>query len=413
MDWFHSLSSQNGTIVHASPVVTSTQNGAPARHVSVLPSNSSSAHLKGSAWENDVDVSTEEAGKPSSVKVRGSKQLRGKRLKEMKAALLQNEDRGVKEGTRDAENDLFTSDTVPSHSTPMVGKKPSKRKNLAVEMDQEDAENLRGQFTDFTFKPRQKLTHADLSVGNTDSSIFLRDNIHEQTEPARPQIQEKGSDERSLSCSHWPAEGGSSTEKFVLGDKNKAEISSEDSRAKKGSFVETEHQQRLLSRPNRLSPCDNDDNPDKQSQSPTKTKVASSTLAKLSRFSFIASSEKKSGDKTMEAEAKTVINTTANNTTTSAREENVNKHTTRTTGSQKNTALHTKKNITAEATKIRTLAPQTGNTRTETSRVHEAVGNPMKRRCFELGPAGLFTGHSLFSSSVIDDDDDDLDVEWN
>ncbi|KAI7800133.1 putative DNA helicase MCM9, partial [Triplophysa rosa] len=430
LDWFHSLSSPacTGTIVHTSPIITSTQSGAAAQHMSELPSNSSSAHLKGSAWENDVDVCTEEAGKPASVKDRGSKKLRGKRLKEMKASLLLCEDR-----TGDSENDLenvFISDMVPSHSTPTAGKKPSKRKSPAIslpEMDQdpESAENLRSKFTSFTFKPRNRLTHADQSAGDTGSSIFLKDNIHERTEPAVPPMLKKETDERIQSGPRRPAEGSSSKEKPLLGDENKpkdlsSEVSSKDSRAKK----RTENHRQLLARANSFSPGENSDTNSNRPQSPTEQvhpniKVASSTLAKLSRFSFIALAEEKPGDETTPTPplAKTVISTSANNTTTSAREEIVNKRTStlaHITGSQKNTTLQTKKN----ATEIRTITPQTGNARTETSSVHKAAeqtaGNPMKRRCFELGsrgPAGLLTGHSLFSSSVLDDDD--LDVDWN
>lgn len=382
--------------------------------MSELPSNSSSAHLKGSGWENDVDVSTEEAGKPSSVKDRGSKKLRGKRLKEMKAALLQSEDR-----TADAENDLenvFISDTVPFQRTPMAGKKTSKRKSPAVslpeiEQEFESAENVRFNFTNFTFKPRKRLSHADQSAGDTHLNIFPKDNIHERAEPAVPQMCEKASDERIQSRSHRPAEGSRTKEKLLLGDKNKPV--SEDSRAKKEKFSETENHQQLPSRPNNVSPGENG-NTNKRPQSPTKqdhlkTKVASSTLAKLSRFSF----EEKSSDKTTTAppEAKTA----GENTATRAREEIVNKRTNSSahiTGSQKNTTLQTKKNITSEATEIKTITPQTGVTRTETN--GQTAGNPMKRTCFELGsggPAGLLSGLSLFSSSVLDDDD--LDVEWN
>ncbi|XP_056619591.1 DNA helicase MCM9 isoform X1 [Triplophysa dalaica] len=432
LDWFHSLSTPagTGTIIHTSPIITSTQNGAAARHMSELPSNRSSAHLKGSAWENDVDVSTEEAGEPATVKDRGSKKLRGKRLKDMKASLLLSEDR-----TGDSENDLenaFITDMVPSHSTPMVGKKPSKRKSPAIslpEMDQEpeSAENFRSKFTSFTFKPRNRLTHADQSAGDTGSSIFLKDNIQERTEPVVPQMREEKRDERIQSCLRQPAEGSSRKEKNLLGDKNKpedhsSEVSSKDSRAKKGRSGETENHKQLLLRTNSFSPGENNDTySNNRPQSPTKQdhpkpKVASSTLVKLSRFSFTASAEEKPSDKTAPTptEAQTAMSTSANNTTTNAREE-VNKRTSslaHITGSQKS--------VTAEATEIRTITPQTGNTRTETSSIHkeaeQTAGNPMKRRCFDLGsrgPAGLLSGHSLFSSSALDDDDDDLDVEWN
>nr|XP_055042801.1 DNA helicase MCM9 [Misgurnus anguillicaudatus] len=433
LDWFHSLSSPNSTdsIVHASPVVTSTQNGTSARRMAVLPSNSGgSAHQKDSAPENNVGFSKKKADKPTTVVDSGSKKLRGKRLKAIKAVLMQSEDRGI-EDREDAENDLevFISDTCPSHSTPMTVKKPTKRKRQTIssfEIDQEPegAENLRAKLTNFTFKPRNRLTHAGPSDDNTCSDIFLKGS--ERREPTVSRLQEKEPVDGNQSSPHWPAEGSNSKEKLVMGNKNKnkdpSEVSSEDTRAKNGNFREIEHKQQMPPRTNRLSPGESSDNINKQPPSLTKQdqpKVASSTLAKLSRFSFIASTEEKSGDETtpVPPKAKTFISTSTNNTPTNVREE-IADSTAQINRSQNNTTLKTRKNITAEEPK--TITPQTGYIRTETSGIREAARqnaeNPMKRRCFELGskgPAGLFTGHSLFSSSVIDDDDDDLDVEWN
>uniref|UniRef100_A0A8C1GBI6 DNA helicase MCM9 n=1 Tax=Cyprinus carpio TaxID=7962 RepID=A0A8C1GBI6_CYPCA len=155
LDWFHSLSS---SVVHTSPVITSTQNTTTTLGRTVLPSNSHSIHHKGSVWEKDEDSSVVEA-----VVERGSKKLRARRLKEMKASLLLNEVSVLGE-TGDNLEKLF------SHSTPKTGKKPSKRKNTATslpDIDQEadfraeSREDLRSKLTNFTFKPRERMTHAD------------------------------------------------------------------------------------------------------------------------------------------------------------------------------------------------------------------------------------------------------------
>lgn len=402
LDWFHSLSSPTGTgsIIHTSPVITSTQNATTTLPRAVLPSNSRSIRHKGSAWEKDEDISMVEA-----VVERGSKKLRGKRLNEMKADLLLTEER-VLGGTDDDLEKVF------SHST---GKKHSKRKNTTIsfpDMDQgddfraESGEDLRRTLTKFTFKPRERMSYADQSVANANTSAEVAVQL------TAPQMREKQAENQSSSLP--PAEGSRANKTLRLGTHKKTkdvslEVLNDESTAQKGTFEDTEHQQLLLSRLNSLSPGENNGNTNKHPQSPPKTdhpktKVASSTLAKLSRFSFMGSAEEKTEDKTIPAppDAQVAINGSTNKVPTSTVSED-----------QENTSTQTRKNM---ITDVKTTTLQTGNMRTEASdRQEEFRENASKkRRCFELssgGPAGLLKGFSLFSSSVIDDED--LDADWN
>lgn len=347
-----------------------------------------------------------------AVVERGSKKLRGKRLNEMKADLLLTEER-VLGGTDDDLEKVF------SHSTPMTGKKHSKRKNTAIslhDIDQEadfraeSGEDLRRTLTNFTFRPRERMSHADQSVANANASAKVA--AQEGAKLTAPQMREKQAENQSSSLP--PAEGSRANKMLRLGTHKKTkdvslEVLNDESTAQKGTFEDTEHQQLLLSRLNSLSPGENNGNTNKHPQSPPKTdhpktKVASSTLAKLSRFSFMGSAEEKTEDKTIPAppEARVAINGSTNKVPTSTLSED-----------QENTSTQTRKNM---ITDVKTTTLQTGNTRTEASdRQEEFRENAAKkRRCFELssgGPTGLLKGFSLFSSSVIDDED--LDADWN
>uniref|UniRef100_A0A671MGL5 DNA helicase MCM9 n=1 Tax=Sinocyclocheilus anshuiensis TaxID=1608454 RepID=A0A671MGL5_9TELE len=258
-----------------------------------LSSNSRSIRHKGSVWEKDEDSSVVEA-----VVERGFKKLRAKRLKEMKASLLHNLEK------------MF------SHSTPKTGKKSTKRKNTAMsppDIDQEAdfraeiGEDLRSKLTNFTFKARDRMTHADQSVAKASAKVA----VHEVAKPTVPQKPEKRAQRGNQSSSRPPAEGSRATKTLRLGRHNKTkEVSSEvlndESTAQKGTSEDTEHQQQLLSRLNSLSPGENNGNTNKHPLSPQRTdhpkvKVASSTLAKLSRFSFTGSSEEMTRDKIIPA----------------------------------------------------------------------------------------------------------------
>uniref|UniRef100_A0A9J8BLG5 DNA helicase n=1 Tax=Cyprinus carpio carpio TaxID=630221 RepID=A0A9J8BLG5_CYPCA len=396
LDWFHSLSSPTGagSVVHTSPVITSTQNTTTTLGGTVvLPSNSHSICRKGSVWEKDEDPSMVEA-----VVEKGSKKLRAKRLKEMKASLPLSKERVLGETGDDLE-EIF------SHSTPKTGKKPSKRKNTTIsppDIRAESGEDLRSKLTNFTFKPRERITHADQSVAKASAKVA----VHKGAKPTTPQTPETRAESGNRSSSHHPAEGSRANEKPGLGTYNKtkdisSKVLNDVSTAQEETSEDIEPQQQLLSRLNSLTPGENNGNTNKHPQSPPRTdhpkvKVASSTLATLSRFSFTGSSEENTGDKTVPA-----TNSSTNKVPANPLSED-----------QENTSTQTRKNITIDC-KVTTM--QTGNMRTELSDRQEEAGEnaTKKRRCFELGsggPAGLLKGFSLFSSSVIDDED--LDADW-
>ncbi len=300
LDWFHSLSTPTGTasVVHTSPVITlHTDATTTLGSTAVLPSNSRSIRHKGSVWEKDEDPSMFEAvveRAPNSSEPNG--------LKEMKVSLLPSEGRVLGETGDDLE-EIF------SHSTPKTGKKPSKRKNTAIsppDIRAESGEDLRSKLTNFTFQPRERMTHADPSVAKASA----KGAVHEGVKPTAPHMPEKQAERGNRSSSHRPAEGSRANKKPRLGTNNKTKVSSQVlddvSTAQKGTSEDTEHQQQLLSRLNSLSPGENNGNTNKHPQFPprtdhTKVKVASSTLAKLSRFSFTDSSEENTGDKTVPA----------------------------------------------------------------------------------------------------------------
>lgn len=300
-----------------------------------------------------------------AVVEKGSNKLRTKRLKEMKAGLLLNEER-----------DLGGADET---CTPM---KPSKRKNTAASLPDidreadfraESGEDLRGTFTKFTFKPRERMTRADQSVAS--AQVAVQDGAR----LTAPQMPEK---QAGRSSSLPPAEGGRAHKTLRLGTHK--HVSSEVlNAAQKETLEDTEH---LL--PTR-SPGEKNGNPNKHPQSAPKTdhpkaKVASSTLTKLSRFSFMGSAEEKPGGKTPPQVA---INKVPRSTVSEDQEET--------------------------STDAKTATPQTVNARTGPSDRQEEFreNGAKKRRCFESSSAGLLRGFSLFSSSVFEDED--LDADWN
>ncbi|NP_001333089.1 DNA helicase MCM9 isoform X1 [Danio rerio] len=440
LNWFHSLSSSSNITSNnpPTPVITSTQNATTPPDMT-----SRNQQQQASVWAKSADVSVEEA-----VQETVSKKLRGKRLKEMKETLLLSKD--------DDLEDIF------SHSTPM---KNSKRKNMA-DTYQESGEDLHDKFTNFTFKPREKMSHANAStstsapekqkrkietdshppaeggranktlrmethsknktciesekdaiipeapkkqgVKKNNSSLrppaegsraykILRmetqntnltpiESVRDSMKPEAPKKQDVKKNE-SILCP--PAEGSRADKTLRMEMYNtpkdvSSQLLNDDSSAQKQMFEDKEHPQQLLSRLNALSPGENDDGSNKK---PLKTdhpkaKVASSTLAKLSRFSFTGSSEEQAGHKTVQTPpvaANGGVNVVA-------------------TGSEK------QENMTNMSMRREISDRQEDD--------GETAGR--KRRCFELGSggsAGLIKGFSLFSSSVLDDED--FDDVWN
>lgn len=431
LNWFNFLSNTTSNNP-PSPVITSTQNATTPPDM-----NSKNQHQQASMCAKNVSV--EEA-----VQETVSKKLRGKRLKEMKEALLLSKD----------DDDL--------EDNPL---NPLKRKNMA-DTNQESEEDLHGKFTNFTFKPREKMSRANTSAnvppkpdapekqkkndtyshhpaegskGNKTLQLEIHNKnktlIESVKDPMKPEAPNKQDVKKNEPILCPPPEGSRAdkTRQLETHDKNKTHLESvkdsmkpkapkkqdvkknkpilrppaegsranktlgmethnkpkdvpsqvlnDESSAQKQMFEDKEHPQQLLSRLNVLSPGENDGSSNKQ---PPKTdhpmaKVASSTLAKLSRFSFMSSSEEQAGDKTLPTPP-VAVNGSANVVATGS-------------GKQENISMR------------RGISDRQEDDGENAGR---------KRRCFELGSggsAGLIKGFSLFSSSVLDDED--FDEVWN
>ncbi|TRY58190.1 hypothetical protein DNTS_017406 [Danionella cerebrum] len=317
LDWFHSLSS--------SPVITSTQNP-----ITPLPRR--------------TDLPTDEA-----VLVKCSKSVRSKRLTEIKAALR-------------------TGAGSHNNQTPISSKKPTKRKISALRapgFDAETREDIRCTLTNFTFKPRERMTN----------------NASEK--PKSPEkLAEKDSE-------NLPAEGSRANKTLSLNNKSKA-VFSQVLNDEKEKLKDNEPQQQLFSRLNNQQPGENDGEANKHPPATDlghpRRKVASSTLAKLSKYSFTGSSEEKTAEEITPAPA------------------------VETDLCRKSPSSQSRKSTSSE---VKLTTAQAEDERMEVSDGQKEHGRngESKRRCFEFSSGGLLKGLSLFSASVLEDDD--LDADWN
>lgn len=378
LDWFHSLTrpAERNSLFPTSPIRSFTPDrAANAPCPSVLPSNSGSAHGEGSAWEKQAD---EDSG---SVVQKISKKLRTKRLKGMNR---ENETKNIVDERLNTEQP-FSPYERPCHSTPVVDRKrPSKRKATSLSppaTEQSECENLQVDLSSFTFKPRERMTCTDLA-SKMDAKIGTR------------QIRQKEKEKKQKNqCAEQPAEGGSASRK--PGEAEVGEIPSEKSRERNRTADDAEHKRQQLA-PNE---------PDSSVQPrPPKTKVASSTLAKLSAFSFVPSPEEKSSQNLTTAP-------TQENTTPVSRDGVMEKDANAAESTHASTtATVEQKSSTNSATEPR---QNTSRPHARTETCEEQSVNSRKRKCFELSsarPGGLFSGLSFFSSSIADDEA--FDVNW-
>uniref|UniRef100_A0A8B9RG44 DNA helicase MCM9 n=1 Tax=Astyanax mexicanus TaxID=7994 RepID=A0A8B9RG44_ASTMX len=462
LDWFHGLSSpntSNSTFPPVSPVTTAAQNPAKPQSPTELPSNSSSAHGERSAWEKEAGGAVEAAAdtegaerRPSSVLEKSSKKLRAKRLRGMSREPLQREEETAEDGRTDAGDDLeqmFYPDRFPSHSTPVAGKKqPSKRKAPSLDVPvielqstdkAESGEDLRSKLSCFTFRPRERMEHANqigcaTSANNeTLPTVDKGERSKSGTEAKHPTEQKnlkKVQESEHCDFSKQPAEGSSASKK--LRQRVEAEVrelpSEELSREESGGSKNVEHKhQQLLQKLSGLTSGAVKSVPSIPPQTPsppTIHKVASSTLAKLSRFSFISSEEKSqeksstastgqkpkaspvSEDSVMEKASSTAESKQSDTAVTTVEDRK----------QQKNTNPQPIMNSATESAE-KSARPHTAGTKTGDCGAAPAVGEqlviPKKRKCFDLGsagPAGPFSGFSFFSSSIADDEE--LNVDW-
>ncbi|KAI4895691.1 hypothetical protein NFI96_024783 [Prochilodus magdalenae] len=458
LNWFHSLNGPeeaDGTLpsvspitvspitvspITVSPITMSTQNQAKPHEPTMLPSNSSSAHGKTSVWVKKAAGAVEAAAessrdaegaeRPSFVVEKSSKKLRVKRLKGMSGDPLQSVEPSTKGGTVDVGGDseqMFSPDTFPSHSTPVAAKKqPSKRKAVSlsvpvVEQQAESGEDLRNKLSSFTFRPRGRMTHAN-EFGNASSEeVPPADGCDgRKSVPRRPTENDRKEKEWEESgnrtSSKKPAEGSSASKKLRQRVEAKVrELPSEELHKDRRGGENVEHTfQHLLQKLSSAASGESksaSDQPSADLQGPShpKTpKVASSTLTKLTRFSFISTEERTVGKSTTapgQPEPSPVssdcVMEKASSTAESAQTRTVQE-----TREQRNTNPQTLMNLATKDGASKPKPELAGG-------AGEQSLNPKKRKCFELGsggPAGLLSGFSFFSSSVIDDEV--LDVDW-
>ncbi|XP_017548008.1 DNA helicase MCM9 isoform X1 [Pygocentrus nattereri] len=441
LDWFHSLTSltdANATFPPVSPITTSTQNTAKPHRPTVLPSNSSSAHVKGSAWVKeaagaveavvDSGRGTEGAERPSSVVEKSSKKLRAKRLKGMSRDPLQREEKNIEGGRTDTGDDLeqmFSPGRFPSHSTPMAGEKQPSRRKAVSEQQAENGEDLRNQLSSFTFRPRERMVHANNSgIANNENFTKVDESDSSKSDARQPtELQRKGKEwEESQNHKLYkqPAGGSSASKKLCQQVEAKVrEVPSEELDKERGSEDVEHKRQQLLQKLSSVAsgePKSASDPPSVALQGPShpKTlKVASSTLAKLSRFSFVTTVEK-TEEKTTVAPGQPKPSPVSKDDVTEKASSPVESAQTRTverTRELRNANPQTLLNSTTESG-AKTSMPMPEWSGGAQGDGEQSV-NPKKRKCFELGIAGrtgLLSGLSFFSSSIVDDEA--LDVDW-
>lgn len=397
LDWFHSISSPaegNSTFL-TSPIHSSTQHHtADTPCPGVLPSNSGPAHAEVSAWEKLADKDS------NSVVQKISKKLRVKRLKEMNAEHLENE----RTNAVDERVKTLSTHELPCHSTPMADRKrPAKRKAPSFsppETEQAESENLQVDLSNFTFRPRARMAHTDRASGSNPAPKMDERGCRIGTARKKKNAKEKTQNQRS----EQPAEGSSTCKKLrVRVQAEVREIPADKPQESEGTADDTELKRQQLV--HSLSSEPSNERVSAVQPPQPKPRVASSTLAKLSAFSFVPSPEEKP------SQNPTAAPTQENNTTPVSKDGVMEKD-----GSAAESA-HTNTRTTAEKKSSKNSSAQT---RQKTSRPHrstetceEQSESSRKRKCFESNsarPGGLFSGLSFFSSSIVDDEA--LDVDW-
>lgn len=397
---------------------------------------------------------------------------------------------------------LFSSDAQPAQSsTPVSGKRHIARRADSVHPSAQTAvedppgegdisgEDLRSKFSGFTFKPRERIHNTDapqksetLSSAGKSSSGSLHALSKLKNEKSEKEKRDKGvrrqkeegrredADDDRIPKS--PPDGSSSSDNR-LRLRGLAEAANEKpsgrshdlKEAGKGSGVTGEtsggaelKRQRLLQKLSsmttgedkaaavRVPPASLPHTPSSHTPDQSRPKVASTTLAKLSRFSFIASppSEEKttkpaatastvesphttiSADNTNTvlptAHKSSAISTTEKNATSSETSHTKQWCSTAKTAHTQSALINKTDNSTETVTEpqIHTLRDTNTKTSTGASGGDEPApgdaGNPKKRKCFELGSGaggkGLFSGLALFSSAGLEEDDSLLDLDW-
>ncbi|XP_027011281.2 DNA helicase MCM9 isoform X2 [Tachysurus fulvidraco] len=387
LHWFHSITSPadgKEAFPVASPIHSSTQHHTDKTPCSsVFPSNS------GSAWEKKAD----EDG--SSVVQKLSKKLRTKRLKEMNTERSGSEDKNTVDETTNTEQES-SPHTRPCHSTPMPDRKgPSKRKATCLSpavTERSESENLQVDLSTFAFRSRGRMTHTDQASASHPAPKRGRKIDTERN------LQRKGKETEKNGCCEQPAEGSSTCKKLRARVQAKVrEIPSENRTAD-----DAEHKRQQLVQ-SLSSATPNKPISSIQPRQP-ETKIASSTLAKLSTFSFVPSPEEKTSQNLTTAPKQ------MNNTSVS-KDGVMEKDASAVKSAPTNTATMEQNSCTNLAAKTR---QKTSRPYQNTEMCEEESESSRKRKRFEPSsgrPGGLFSGLSFFGSSTVDDDA--LDVDWD
>ncbi|XP_030628078.1 DNA helicase MCM9 [Chanos chanos] len=458
LDWFYSLNSpaKTNSISPTSPINSSTQNPAKPCCLPALPSNSGSLQAKESVWECEGRTTMEEQAesdlasvetnthRTGSVLERGSRKLQSRRLRAVNKSDPECSEREKGGVGKDSGDDL---EHVISHSTPATKiKHLSKLKGAPVSLptryqltedSSEKQEDLHRKLSSFSYRLRKRMSHPEHYHDTNRSGLFITDDLEGETEgltceedtnssvPQSEQREEQKSkkDPENLTHADQPAGGSSANKKHLQRARSEAtgfsHVRSCDQRGadaacpslqeREGRTAELKRQQ-LLQRLSSLTPVSQPE-PD----NPT-TKVASSTLAKLSRFSFVTSAEEKTRELPAAPSIKTLFTEnpggSAREHATAPTQESMQNHSvevmqTRTTGNvQVLMSVITDSDWTAPSKAIETGDRQESAT--------ALMGNPKKRKCFEVA-SGVTAPHfsaglSLFSPSAADEDA--LDVDW-
>ncbi|MCI4389668.1 hypothetical protein PGIGA_G00101130 [Pangasianodon gigas] len=401
LDWFHSLTSpaEGKAAFPASPIHSSTQyhpGNTPCP--SVLPSNSGSAHGEGSAWEKQANEDS------SAVVQKISRNFRTKRLKGMNTERLENEEKNAVDERLNTEQPS-SPHTLPCHSTPMVDRKrPSKRKATSFSppvMEQSESDSIQVDLSSFTFRPREKMTRTDQASG-TNQAPKMDERDRKIGTDRITQTKRKEKENKQNRCSEPPAEGSGACKKLrVRVQAEVGEIPSDKSRERNRTADDAERRRQQLVH-SLSSATPNEPDSSVQPRQP-KTKVASSTMAKLSMFSFVSSPEEKTSQNL------TAAPTQENNTPVS-KDGVMEKDASAVESAHTSTPSVEQKSSTNSATEP---YQKTNRPHARTEMCEEQSASSRKRKCFELSsarPGGLFSGLSFFSSSIVDDEA--LDVDW-
>ncbi|KAK1796159.1 hypothetical protein P4O66_009243, partial [Electrophorus voltai] len=445
LGWFHGLTTPPDAhaTVPVSPILSHPRNQAEptAGNGSPAPSRGTVRQKEPASADRDR-IGAAERG--DSIVEKGSRKLRAQRLRDMNADLLLREESSSMRPSTDVVDDVnvFSSEEVPSHSTPVVHKKKPSIRKLAppgppkAEQRASGAAESRGdvhaKLSCFIFRPRDKMAHTDLENCGVSSNPPANRTLCREDEgdgqksgtPAvhvkpQPMKRREGEEREGRTAPDWPAEGSTASKKLRWRVEAKGrELPSEGLREESGvQSMGGGAERRRLQLLQRVSGLAVSNHP---TSGPPQAKVAPSTLATLSTFAFLPPAEEKTIEEfttrakaTADSEggalerASSTVDSAAPNTTAVGREG---------LGEQRVSEPHTGAAV-SPVRGAQTDGPPTACARAEehdgAAAGRELAVNPRKRKCFELGTAGLggpLSSLSLFSSSLLDDDA--LDVDW-